>query len=194
MPTNTRTAEIDRELTRIILKSMCGFGEGNPLTVEDVVELLPEHLKHEPRSIYDIFKRIRVSTAPQVNPFWTDFRFQYFLDLKLNPTGVLQWWREEAREDDQKPIDTLIETVITELHEDAEFKEHVIVRNAYCIHGAADRDVTFMCYTDDGKASLGRYIRERLILKPWAATFACTEVGWNRGYRDYGGLKGAVSQ
>ncbi len=88
---------------------------------------------------------------------------------------------------DDRPIDAVIEWMIEELTDkEGKYYEHIIVRNAYIIHGSHDRDISLMLYTDDGLTSVGDFVRNVLPMTGLADTITSSEVGWNRGYRAVG--------
>ncbi len=88
---------------------------------------------------------------------------------------------------DKRPIDAVIEWMIEELTDkEGKYYEHIIVRNAYIIHGSHDRDISLMLYTDDGLTSVGDFVRNVLPMTGLADTITSSEVGWNRGYRAVG--------
>ena len=123
----------------------------------------------------------------QISPFKVDWNYEYFLNVKLNPSGYLKWWEDRKKKKPVKngPIETLIEDIADELNQFG----NVSVRNGYLIYGSSERDLAFLCYTKDGMQSIGKYVTSSLMLREdeLVASVTTQEIGWNLGYEAHSG-------
>ncbi len=184
MSTKEECSEFRRKVARAAIRCVSGNSKKDALCPQ----ALAEELEHSDDAVRKVLRMFQGFRGWWVNPYCTAFHWQYFIDVKLIHSAVAALWKElkeKGHDVGNEPIKALIDYIVGVL--DEEYGEHVIVANAYVLHGSGDRDLSLVVYSDDGLASLGEFIRTKVVLTGCADTLTCTEVGWNRAFDGHSG-------
>lgn len=149
-------------------------------------------------------KKDRAKAAEQVayqtyvvNPFRTRFCHDFRIDIRVDGKQLADKYgrhhanaaksKKRAQKRDKGSVERFIETVISDVSSDPEFRDHLIVTDATILHGTADRDIELSVLTDDGSFSITRYVRDRLVCYDGVERVTTVTVGYNYRFDGYSG-------
>ena len=139
----------------------------------------------------DAKKQFKTQFGPVISPYQTPWRSCYLVKVQCMPHAVQAWWSNAQT---KKQIgnatncsDVLLETLAEMIHHENEetgelWSEHLIIRDAFVIHGSTEYSFQYLFLTDDNFDSLGAFIRGVWIPTPPVADVQSGIVGYDRRY------------
>jgi hypothetical protein len=184
----TRAAELRWRLLRRFVQQRFGVES------EDALKLLSQQWGVPYSTITRNVRQLEAQGVARrtvmINPYQTPFCHEFRIDVLLDGQQLKKAWEEARQREDVTaagPQEWFIEDVMEAISLDPAVREHAIIADAAIIHGAAEHDIEFVVFADDGIFSVGQYVRSHLRLHSCVTTATTVATGWRYRFNGYSG-------